>query len=162
MERRGYVLHSSNGRYSDKPVAVKPTFFGKTDWGRLNYRITTHPSVGYSDHQVTYLGSELPPQFGNGHRFQLDPSSIRPATGDDMRSWYMAGTPFDFMGGSLGDVKVHGLISFTFNLIIPPASIVWEKRVERNDDDVAKHLLFSTPYKYTMRHRFLTAYYPGA
>ena len=44
------------------------------------------------------------------------------------RSWYMAGTPFDFMGGSLGDVKVHGLISFTFNLIIPPASIVWEKK----------------------------------
>ncbi|NSW74196.1 hypothetical protein CL636_000165, partial [bacterium] len=56
----------------------------------------------------------------------------------------------------------HGLISFTFNLIIPPASIVWEKRVERNDDDTAKHLLFSTPYKYTMRHRFLTPYYPGA
>ena len=55
----------------------------------------------------------------------------------------MAGSPFDFMGGLLGDVKVHGLISFTFNLIIPPASIVWE-RVERNDDDVAKHLLFST------------------
>ena len=50
MERRGYVLHSANGRYSDKPVAVKPTFFGKTDWGRLNYRITTHPSVG-SDHR---------------------------------------------------------------------------------------------------------------
>ena len=162
MERRGYVLHSSNGRYSDKPVAVKPTFFGKTDWGRLNYRITTHPSVAYSDHQVTYLGSELPPQFGNGHRFQLDPSSIRTATGDDVRSWYMAGSPFDFMGGLLGDVKVHGLISFTFNLIIPPASIVWEKRVERSDEDTAKHLLFSTPYKYTMRHRFLTPYYPGA
>ena len=92
----------------------------------------------------------------------MDPSSVRTATGDDVRSWYMAGTPFDFMGGLLGDVQCHGLISFTFNLIIPPASIVWEKRVERNDEDVAKHLLFSTPYKSTMRHRFLTPYYPGA
>ena len=42
----------------------------------------------------------------------------------------MAGSPFDFMGGLLGDVKVHGLISFTFNLIIPPASIVWEKELK--------------------------------
>ena len=161
MERRGYVFHSANGRYSDKPTPHKPTFYGKTDWGRLNYRITTHPSVSNSIHQVTYLGSELPPQFGTGHRFQLDPSSVRTATGEDVRAWYLAGTPFDFMGGSLGNVTCHGLISFTFNLIIPPASIVWEKTVERAESDFGD-LLYSTPYKYTMRHRFMTPYYPGA
>ena len=82
-------------------------------------------------------------------------------TGEDVRAWYLAGTPFDFMGGSLGNVTCHGLISFTFNLIIPPASIVWEKTVERAESDFGD-LLYSTPYKYTMRHRFMTPYYPGA
>jgi len=151
MERRGYVFHSANGRYSDKPTPHKPTFYGKTDWGRLNYRITTYPDITRTRHQVTHLGSELPPQFGTGHRFQLDPSSVRTCTGEDVRSWYMAGTPFDFMGGQLGNVTVHGLISFTFNLIIPPASIVWERTVERDPEKDFGALLFSTPFKYTMR-----------
>ena len=162
MERRGYVFHSANGRYSDKPTPHKPTFYGKTDLGRLNYRITTYPDVTRSRHQVTYLGSELPPQFGTGHRFQLDPSSVRTATGEDVRAWYLAGTPFDFMGGQLGNVTVHGLISFTFNLIIPPASIVWERTVERDPAKDFDPLLFSTPFKYTMRHRFMVPMYPGA
>jgi hypothetical protein len=162
MERRGYVFHSANGRYSDKPTPHKPTFYGKTDWGRLNYRITTYPDVTKTRHQVTHLGSELPPQFGTGHRFELDPSSVRTATGEDVRAWYLAGTPFDFMGGQLGNVTVHGLISFTFNLIIPPASIVWEKTVERDPEKDFGALLFSTPFKYTMRHRFMVPMYPGA
>ncbi|CAN0455702.1 unnamed protein product [Scytosiphon promiscuus] len=33
----------------------------------------------------------------------------------------MSGTPFDFMGGQIPTTEIVGLISFTFNLIIPPA-----------------------------------------
>ncbi len=109
-------------------------------------------------HEVTYLPSELPPGFGTGHRFQLDPDSIRTATGDEIRSWYMSGTPFDYMGGQIPAKEVVGLISFTFNLIIPPASTIWTKTVERGADDMG-HVVYSTPFEYTMRHRFLLPQY---
>ncbi|MEM4658333.1 MAG: acetoacetate decarboxylase family protein [Candidatus Methanosuratincola sp.] len=158
MERRGYVLHTANGRYSDKPLSARPTFYGKTDWGRMNFRITTSPDVSYSLFELTYLPSELPPQFGTGHRFQLNPASIRTATGADIRSWFMQGTPFDYMGGQIPAKEVIGLISFTFNLIIPPAKTLWSKKVERSDADM-HHVLYSQPYKYTMRHRFLLPQY---
>jgi hypothetical protein len=160
MERRGYIIHTANGRYSDKPLAARPVFYGKTDWGRMNYRITTSPDVTYSIHEVTYLPSELPPQFGTGHRFQLNPASIRTATGADIRAWYLSGTPFDFMGGQIPPKEVIGLISFTFNLIIPPAKTIWTKKVTRSDADM-NQVLYSTPFKYTMRHRFLLPQYPG-
>ena len=158
MERRGYILHTANGRYSDKPVAAKPAFYGKTDWGRMNFRITTRPDVTNSIFELTYLPSELPPQFGTGHRFQLDPQSVRTATGADIRSWFMQGTPFDYMGGQIPAKEVIGLISFTFNLIIPPAQTLWTKTVERSADDM-HHVLYSQPFKYTMRHRFLLPQY---
>jgi hypothetical protein len=159
MERRGYILHTANGRYSDKPLATRPTFYGKTDWGRFNYRITTEPDVIKSIHEVTYLPSELPPGFGTGHRFQLNPASIRTATGADIRSWYMSGTPYDYMGGQLGNVEVVGLISFTFNLIIPPGKTVWTKTITRDPDKDFAMLLYATPFKYNMRHRFLLPQY---
>jgi hypothetical protein len=161
MERRGYILHTANGRYSDKPLAARPTFYGKTDWGRLNYRITTRPDVTESIHEVTYLPSELPPQFGTGHRFQLNPASIRTATGADIRSWLLQGTPFDYMGGQIPAKEVIGLASFTFNLIIPPAKTIWNKTVTRAEGDMGQ-ILYSQPFKYTMRHRFLLPQYSQA
>ncbi|HEX3037191.1 MAG TPA: acetoacetate decarboxylase family protein [Thermodesulfobacteriota bacterium] len=161
MERRGYILHTANGRYSDKPLSARPTFYGKTDWGRLNYRITTRPDVTNSIHEVTYLPSELPPQFGTGHRFQLNPASIRTATGNDIRSWFLQGTPFDYMGGQIPSKEIIGLLTFTFNLIIPPAKTIWSKTVTRGDADMGQ-ILYSTPYKYTMRHRFLLPQYSQA
>lgn len=159
MERRGYILHTANGRYSDKPLSVKPTFYGSTEHGRMNYRITTRPDVTNSIHEVTYLPSELPPGFGEGHRFQLDPNSIRTAVTDDIRSWYLSGTPFDFMGGQIPAKEVVGLISFTFNLIIPGAQTIWSKTVERDLENEIGDILYSTPFKYTMRHRFLLPQY---
>jgi len=161
MERRGYILHSANGRYSDKPLPARPLFYGKTDWGRLNFRIITEPDVMSSEFQITYLPSELPPQFGTGHRFQLDPKSIRTATGPDVRAWFLQGTPFDFMGGQIPPNEGLGIITFTFNLIIPPAKKVWTQKITRTMDDVGKHCVYATPYKYTMRHRFLLPQYPG-
>jgi hypothetical protein len=163
MERRGYILHTANGRYSDKELSVKPTFYGQTDWGRMNYRITTRPDVTSSHHEVTYLPSELPPAFGTGHRFQLDPDSVRTAAGDDIRAWYMSGTPFDFMGGQIPTKEIVGLISFTFNLIIPPAQTIWTKTVERSADDLgatdSRAIAYAKPFEYTMRHRFLLPQY---
>lgn len=159
MERRGYILHTANGRYSDKPLSTRPTFYGKTDWGRMNYRITTRPDVTTSTHEVTYLPSELPPGFGTGHRFQLNPASIRTATGADIRSWYLNGTPFDYMGGQIPAKEVVGIISFTFNLIIPPASTIWTRVVKRDPEKDFGALLYSTPFKYTMRHRFMVPMY---
>jgi hypothetical protein len=156
MERRGYILHTANGRYSDKPLSTRPKFYGNTEYGRMNYRITTHPDVTRSTHEVTYLPSEIAP--GQGHRFQLNPESIRTATGNDVRSWYMSGTPFDFMGGQIPATEIVGLISFTFNLIIPGAETIWTRVVERGPDDFGP-LLYATPFKYTMRHRFLLPQY---
>lgn len=159
MERRGYILHTANGRYSDKPLSARPAFYGKTDWGRMNYRITTYPDVTNSVHEVTYLPSDLPPGFGTGHRFMMDASSIRTATGRDIRSWFMQGTPFDYMGGQIPAKEVVGIISFTFNLIIPGAKTIWTKVVKRDPEKDFGSLLYSTPFKYTMRHRFMVPMY---
>ena len=159
MERRGYIIHTANGRYSDKPLSVRPTFYGKTDWGRMNYRITTEPDVLHSIHEVTYLPSELPPTMGTGHRFMMDASSIRTATGDDVRSWYLSGTPYDYLGGQQPATEIVGLISFTFNLIIPGAQTIWTKTVTRDPDKDFAPLLYATPFKYNMRQRFMLPQY---
>ena len=124
----------------------------------MNYRITTRPDVTTSIHEVTYLPSELPPGFGTGHRFQLNPESVRTAVTEDVRSWFMSGTPFDYMGGQIPAMEVVGLISFTFNLIIPPAATIWTRTVERTTEDFS-HVVYSTPFVYTMRHRFLLPQY---
>jgi hypothetical protein len=128
----------------------------------MNYRITTEPDVIKSIHEVTYLPSELPPGFGTGHRFQLNPASIRTATGADIRSWYMSGTPYDYLGGQIPATEVVGLISFTFNLIIPPAKTIWTKTITRDPDKDFGMLLYATPFKYNMRHRFLLPQYSQA
>ncbi len=157
MERRGYILHTANGRYSDKPLSVRPTFYGNTTYGRMNYRMTTRPDVTTTIHEVTYLPSEIAP--GAGHRFQLNPESIRTATGDDIRAWYMCGTPFDYFGGQIPATEIVGIISFTFNLIIPGAQTIWSRTVTRDPEKDFGALLYSTPFKYTMRHRFLLPQY---
>ncbi len=157
MERRGYILHTANGRYSDKPLSVKPTFYGNTEYGRMNFRMTTRPDITNTKFELTYLPSEISP--GAGHRFNLDPESIRTAQGADIRSWMMQGTPFDYMGGQIPAKEVIGLISFTFNLIIPGAQTIWSKDINRDPDKDFGALLYSTPFKYTMRHRFMLPQY---
>jgi hypothetical protein len=124
--------------------------------------MTTRPDVSNTIHEVTYLPSELPPGFGEGHRFQLDPSSIRTANGDDIRSWYLCGTPFDFMGGQIPPTEIVGIISFTFNLIIPGAETIWTRKVERGADFDWGTIMYSKPFEYTMRHRFLLPQYSQA
>src|SRR3989304_1864831 len=103
------------------------------------------------------------PIFRQSFHRDLEPdiasSCIRTATSNDIRSWYMSGTPYDYMGGQLGNVEVVGLISFTFNLIIPPAKTIWTKTITRDPDKDFGMLLYATPFKYNMRHRFLLPQY---
>jgi hypothetical protein len=74
----------------------------------------------------------------------------------------MSGTPYDYMGGQLGNVDVVGIISFTFNLIIPPAKTIWTKTITRDPEKDFGMLLYATPFKYNMRHRFLLPQYSQA
>ena len=48
--------------------------------------------------------------------------------------------------------ELIGLMTFSFDLIIPGADI-WTQTIERSAEDIGD-LLFSTPYQYTMRYRF--------
>ena len=58
-----------------------------------------------------------PPQFGTGHRFQLDPKTIPRTTDPKAPSWLQA-TPDNMRAELLKTPEVVGLISFTFDLII--------------------------------------------
>ena len=49
--------------------------------------------------------------------------------------------------------ELIGLMTFSFDLIIPGAATIWSQTIERTDEDLGD-LLFATPYQYTMRHRF--------
>lgn len=151
MTRNGYLLHSATGRYDDKDVPA-PVFYGKTDWGRFNMKVITEPDVSASKWQLTHLPSTSPflTSLGvKGHRFMLKPESIRKASGGSI-DWFLQATPFDNMGAELEILEVLGLISFTFDLIIPPAEILWEETYERP----ASWRGFATPYKYGLRQQF--------
>ena len=46
--------------------------------------------------------------------------------------------------------EVKGLISFTFDLVIPPAEVVWSETYERP----ASYRGYATPYQYGLRQQF--------
>ncbi len=157
LERRGYLIHTATGRYSGNKMSDLPrlpVFYGKTDWGRLNYRMVTYPDLTKTEYNLTYLDS----LWQGVHRFQLKPDSIKTATAKDIRTWYLASTPFDNVGALIPVKELIGLVSFSFDLIIPPASIIWKKEVTRSADEVAKFCTMGEPYRYSMRHRFPKPY----
>ena len=49
--------------------------------------------------------------------------------------------------------ELIGLMSFSFDLTLPGAQMIWSRTVERTQEDLAD-LMFATPFRYTMRHRF--------
>jgi len=155
MERRGYLIHTATGYYDMKPVPP-PIFYGKTEWGRFNMKLTTSPDVKTTEWALTYLHS----LWQGEHRFQLRANTVMTASPDAIRTFFLQATPFDNMGEYLRNAKLLGLIAFNFDLIIPPAQTVWTKVVERTDEDINKHLLFSKPYQYTLRHDFPIPRYP--
>ena len=93
------------------------------------------------------------PETVGQHRFQLKPESIRTASSNAIRTWALQATPFDNLGAMMPVKELIGLMSFSFDLIIPGAATIWSQLIERTDEDLGD-LLFATPYQYTMRHRF--------
>lgn len=157
MERRGYLIHTATGRYSSNKLSdlpAVPIFYGKTDWGRFNYRMVTSPDVS----KTTYNLTHLPSTWQGYHRFQLKMDSVKVATAKDIRSWVLQATPFDNVGALCPVKEMIGLVSFNFDLIIPAAEILWKKEVTRTPDEVAKFATMGDPYRYSMRHRFPKPY----
>ncbi len=151
MSRNGYLMHSATGKFDDKEVKP-PFFYGKTDWGKFNMKVITRPDVSSSEWQLTYLPSALPPPFDSmiqGHRFKIKPEHTRTASGDAI-NWFAQATPFDNMGAEVKIQEVTGLISFVFDLVIPPAEVLWTETYERP----ASYRGYATPYKYGLRQQF--------
>jgi hypothetical protein len=153
LERRSYVLHTATGKYDDEALSAKPAFYGDVRYGRMNMRIHTSPDVKKTDWDLTYIASDWPPGSGK-HRFQVKPESIRTASPKAIRSWYMGASPFDNMAALVPAKELIGLMTFSFDLIIPAGKNLVSKTVERSDDDIMKHLVFSQYGKYSMRQRF--------
>jgi len=156
MARNGYAIHSATGTYSGDKITdlpKLPIFYGKTDWGRGNMKIVTDGNLKRTQWQLTHLPSE----WEGKHRFQLKMDTIRTAQADDI-NWFMQATPFDNLGHTVPAKKLLGLISFSFDLIIPPAEVLWTKEYTRTDEEVAKYCLNETAYKYGMRHKFVKPY----
>lgn len=150
--RRGYLMHTATGRYSGNrmdDLPSLPIFYGKTDWGRMNMRIVTSPDLRSSRWDLFYF----PPLLEGRPRMVIKPETIRTARAEDIRTWYLAATPFDNVGALIPPRKLIGLVAFNFDMIITPAQSIWNKTVTRTDEDIA-NLSFATPYRYSMRHRF--------
>lgn len=157
LERRGYLINQSTGHYSSDKMSdlpALPIFYGKTDWGRFNYRMITYPDLSKTEMTLTYLDS----QWEGKHRFQLRPGSVSIATAKDIRTWYLGATPYDNVGALLPVKELIGLLTFSFDLIIPPATPVWSKTVKRAPEEIAKYCTMGESYRYSMRHRFPKPY----
>jgi hypothetical protein len=149
MTRNGYLLTAQQGKYDDADVKP-PFFYGKTDWGKFNMKVDTRCDVASSEWQLTYLPSKLPAAFNiEGHRFQVKPEHTRTASGDAI-NWFAQATPFDNMGAEIKVNAVTGLISFTFDLIIPVPEVLWTEMYERP----ASYRGYATPYQYGLRQQF--------
>ena len=149
MSRNGYLLTAQQGKYDDADVKP-PYFYGKTDWGKFNMKVDTRPDVASSEWQLTYLPSKLPAAFNiEGHRFQVKPEFTRTASGDAI-DWFAQATPFDNMGAEVKVNEIKGLISFTFDLIIPVPEVCWTETYERP----ASYRGYATPYQYGLRQQF--------
>lgn len=153
LERRSYVLHTATGKYDDAALPARPVFYGDVKYGRMNMRIWTTADVKRTYWDLTYIASDYPPGSGK-HRFQLKPESIRTASAKAIRSWYSGASPFDNMAALVPVKELIGLMTFSFDLIIPAGKKLVSKVVERSDQDIIDHLVFSQPYKYSMRQRF--------
>lgn len=162
LERRGYLVHTATGRWDDGPVDPRPVFYGNPDYGRVNLRLLTDPTLTTTRWELVYLpplvseslGARLGhPELVGGPRLRMHPGSLRSASPDAIRSWALQATPFDNPGHFVAVREMIGAVAFDFDLAIPPAEVVWSRTVERTAEDL-QDLMWSTPYRYTMRHRF--------
>ncbi|HWI55115.1 MAG TPA: acetoacetate decarboxylase family protein [Desulfobacteria bacterium] len=156
MSRNGYLIHTATGKYtgtSMSDLSRIPMFYGKEDWGRGNLKIVSDGDLQTTRWQLTHLPSKIEGK----HRFQVKPDTISTAQPEDI-NWFMQATPFDNMGHMLPAKKLIGLVSYNFDLIIPPAEILWTKTVTRTPEEITKYCMNETPYRFGMRHTFPKPY----
>jgi len=158
MVRNGYVIHSAIGKYDDADLPTKPKFYGNTDYGRMNMKVVTAPDVSSSEWQLIYLGSTVTkelatlmgrPDSEGSHRFQVKPESIRTASPGNI-DWFMQATPFDNLGAEMPPSELLGLMTFSFDLIIPAGQNLWKETYTRD----ATWAGAAKPYRYGLRQRF--------
>src|SRR5918999_681259 len=140
MIRNGYVIHSATGKYDDADLAAKPKFYGNTDYGRMNMKVVTSPDVSTSEWQLVYLPSLVTkdlatamgrPDSEGSHRFQVKPESIRTASAGNI-NWFMQATPYDNLGHEMPPRELVGLMTFSFDLIIPAGEGPWTETYTRD------------------------------
>jgi acetoacetate decarboxylase len=158
MVRNGYVMHSAIGKYDDAELSAKPAFYGNTEYGRLNMKVVTAPDLSSSEWQLVHLPSLVTkdlatamgrPETEGTHRFQVKPETIRTASPENIE-WFQQATPFDNLGAEMPVKEMIGLMSFSFDLIIPAGETLWTETYHRD----ATWAGAAKPYRFGLRHRF--------
>jgi len=158
MIRYGYVIHSATGHYDDLDLSQRPKFYGNTEYGRMNMKVVTSPNVAESRWELVYLPSTVTkelatlmnrPESEGSHRFQVKPESIRTASGPSI-NWFMQATPYDNLGHEMPPSNLIGLMTFSFDLIIPAGQTLWTETYTRD----ATWGGAARPYRFGLRHRF--------
>ena len=158
MIRNGYVIHSATGKYDDADLSAKPKFYGNTEYGRMNMKVVTAPDISSSEWQLVYLPSTVTkelatlmgrPDSEGSHRFQVKPESIRTASPGNI-NWFMQATPYDNLGHEMPPKEMIGLMTFSFDLIIPAGEVPWTETYTRD----ATWAGAAKPYRSGLRHRF--------
>jgi hypothetical protein len=152
IERNGYLLHTATGEYTGNKIADLPrlpVFYGKKDWVRFSFRVTTEPDLSKTTIDLVSTGA------GKGGTFQMKPWTIDVAQAKDIRTWAMQASPWDNMGAVMPAKELIGLISYSFDRLYPPAqSVIWSREISRTPEEIAKYCTFGEPYRYSMRHNF--------
>jgi hypothetical protein len=89
------------------------------------------------------------PDSEGSHRFQVKPESIRTASPESI-NWFMQATPYDNLGHELPPKEMIGLMTFSFDLIIPAGEVPWTETYTRD----ATWAGAAKPYRFGLRHRF--------
>jgi len=150
IARNGYIMHTATGKYDDKVKAkdIAPVFWGDPEQGRFNMKIVSNSDITQTKWELTYLPATVEGKM----RFALKPETIRTASPDAI-NWFGQGTPFDNMCTMVPPKKLLGLVTFTFDLIIPVGQVLWTETRYRTPTDVAAACL-AKPYRYHMRQQF--------
>ena len=108
----------------------------------MNMKVVTAPDLSKSEWQLVYLPSLVTkdlatamgrPDSEGSHRFQVKPESIRTASPGSI-NWFMQATPYDNLGHELPPKELIGLMTFSFDLIIPAGQVLWTETYTRDAD----------------------------
>src|SRR5262249_24348329 len=117
------------------------------------WELVSLPSLVTKD-LATLIGR---PDAEGSHRFQVKPESIRTASAGQI-NWFMQATPNDNLGHELTPKELIGLMTFSFDLIIPAGTVLWNETYTRD----ATWAGAAKPYRSGLRQRFPKPVGPGA